>query len=154
MLSDYSEVILTIEEREHGRLAAMKEQDVSKPVVEGKWSRKEILGHLIDSASNHHQRFVRALLDDRLEFPSYVQTDWVRVQAYGDESWRLLVDLWSAYNLHLAHVIADLPPEKLAIRCKIAEEEPTTLQELIKEYVQHLEHHLEQLKANDGHSSQ
>lgn len=147
MPPDYSEIILSIEEREHLRLAGMKEQDVSKPVGPGKWSKKEILGHLIDSASNNHQRFIRALLEESLEFPSYAQTDWVSVQSYGEESWQLLVDLWSAYNLHVAHVIADLPPERLATRCKIGDKDPITLQELISEYVSHMEHHLKQLSG-------
>lgn len=144
---DFSEIILSIEERERKRLAAMKEQDVSKPLSKGKWSKKEILGHLIDSASNNHQRFVRASIADGLEFPSYVQTDWVQMQDYADESWNLLVDFWSAYNLHLAHVIANAPPEKLSVKCRIGDEEPLTLEELIGEYVRHMEHHLKQLNG-------
>lgn len=144
---DFSEIILSIEERERKRLAAMKEQDVSKPLSEGKWSRKEILGHLIDSASNNHQRFVRALLADELEFPSYVQTDWVQMQDYGEESWNLLVDLWCSYNLHLAHVIASAPPDKLSVKCRIGDDDPLTLEDLIGEYVKHMEHHLKQLNG-------
>lgn len=147
MVLDYSEIILSIEEREHDRLVAMKNQDVSRPLSPGKWSKKEILGHLIDSASNNHQRFVRAQLSDKLEFPPYVQTEWVETQNYGDESWRLLVDLWSSYNLHLAHVIASIPPEKFSVVCRIGEDKPVTLEELIADYVRHMEHHLKQLNG-------
>jgi DinB superfamily len=147
MALDFSEIILSVEEREHDRLMMMKEQDVSTPISPGKWSRKEILGHLIDSASNNHQRFVRAQLSDRLEFPPYVQMEWVETQNYADESWRLLVDLWSAYNLHLAHVIANLPPEKLIVPCRIGERDVMTLEELIADYVRHMEHHLKQLNG-------
>ncbi len=144
---DFSEIILSIEERERKRLVEMKEQDVSRPVSEGKWSKKEILGHLIDSASNNHQRIVRALLQDELEFPSYVQADWVRVQDYEDESWKLLVELWCACNLHLAHVIASAPPEKLAVTCRIGEGGAMKLEDLIGDYVRHMEHHLKQLNG-------
>lgn len=144
---DFSEIILSIEEREHERLAAMKEQDVSGPPAAGKWSRKEILGHLIDSASNNHQRFVRALSVDTLEFPEYTQNEWVENQNYADESWRLLVDLWSAYNLHVAHVIANIPPEKMGTQCRIGGKNPVRLEDLIADYVKHMEHHLKQING-------
>lgn len=144
---DYSEIILSIEEREHDRLVAMKEQDVSKPLSPEKWSKKEIIGHLIDSASNNHQRFVRAQLSGNLEFPDYMQTDWVETQNYTEESWQLLVDLWCAYNLHLAHVIANIPPEKLTVPCKIGDDDSISLEKLIAEYIRHMEHHLKQING-------
>ncbi len=144
---DFSEIILSIEEREHEKLAAMKEQDVSNPAAPGRWSKKEILGHLIDSASNNHQRFVRALSDGRLEFPPYAQNEWVESQDYADESWRLLVDLWSAFNLHLAHIIAGIPPEKMDTQCKVGDKEPVRLEDLIADYVKHMEHHLKQING-------
>ncbi len=147
MTLDYSEIILSIEEREHDRLVAMKDQDVSRPLSPGKWSKKEILGHLIDSANNNHHRFVRAQLSGALDFPSYAGPEWVASQDYADENWRLLVDLWSAYNRHLAHVIANIPPEKLAVVCRIGENKPVTLEELIADYVRHMEHHLKQLNG-------
>src|SRR5437667_1705911 len=76
----------------------------------GKWSRKEILGHLVDSATNNHQRFVRASLDGSgLTFPGYLQDDWVRMQGYASAPWEQLVDLWAAYNQHLIRVISALP---------------------------------------------
>ncbi len=147
MTLDFSEVILSIEEREHERLMAIKESDASEPTGPGKWSKKEILGHLIDSASNNHQRFVRGQLSLGSELPSYVQDQWVEAQDYADESWRLLVDLWSAYNLHLAHVIANIPPEKLTTTLKIGQNPPMTLEEVIADYVRHMEHHLKQLNG-------
>jgi DinB superfamily len=147
---DFSEIILSIEEREHDRLIAMKEQDVSTALSPGKWSRKEILGHLIDSASNNHQRFVRAQISEGPDFPPYSQVEWVDTQNYADESWRLLVDLWSSYNLHLAHVIAGIPPDKLKVACKVGDKAPVTLEELIADYVRHMEHHLKQLNGSES----
>src|SRR5690349_9115925 len=69
------------------------------------WSAKQILGHLIDSATNNHHRFVRAQLSSELSFPGYEQDGWVRSQDYQARPWIHLVDFWILYNYHLAHVI-------------------------------------------------
>lgn len=73
------------------------------------WSKKEILGHLIDSASNNHQRFVRAAQNIALDFPTYNQNKWVEIQQYNLCEWENLIDLFYQYNLHLSHVIKFLP---------------------------------------------
>src|SRR5690242_21870218 len=73
------------------------------------WAPIEILGHLVDSAANNHQRFVRAQFTDELVFPGYEQNEWVSSQKYTDESWPELVQLWSSYNLHLQHVASVIP---------------------------------------------
>ena len=77
----------------------------------GKWSPKEIVGHLIDSAANNHQRFVRAQFTDNLVFPGYEQELWVSSQKYNEASWPELVQLWAAYSLHLSHVVSVMPEE-------------------------------------------
>jgi hypothetical protein len=119
--------------------------DPSVPLRPGAWSRKEILGHLIDSASNNHQRFVRASLQDSLEFPGYDQNGCVRVQAPNEADWGVLVSLWAAYNRYLAHVIAHLPASKLEAPCRIGSGDQVTLRFLAEDYVRHLVHHLEQI---------
>jgi DinB superfamily len=126
-------------------LCRISEQESTAPLKDGGWSRKEVLGHLIDSASNNHQRFVRAALQDALEFPGYEQNGFVRMQAPGEADWRGLVSLWAAYNRYLAHVIARLPESKLNTPCQIGSNEPVTLEFLAKDYVRHLVHHLEQI---------
>jgi hypothetical protein len=127
----------------------------------GKWSPREIIGHLIDSAQNNHGRFVRAQLSDDLVFTGYAQEDWVRVQRYEDRDWSALVDLWAAYNVHLAHVIAHIPTE-LAERPRrkhnlhelawqtVPADSPATLAYFMADYVGHLEHHLRQIWAATG----
>ena len=95
--------VRTVEEAA-ARLLSLTEDESRVPLAEGKWSAKEVVGHLIDSASNNHQRFVRAQLKEDLVFEGYAQDDWVRVQGYGEEPWPLVVNLWKFYNLHLAHV--------------------------------------------------
>ena len=127
------------------RLRAMPEAEVAPRPAPDRWSKKEILGHLIDSAGNNHQRFVRAILEGELDFPRYEQEGWARCQGYAEADWALLVDLWSAYNRHLAALIARFPPERLAAPCRIGGAEPMTLAALAEDYVRHLDHHLAQL---------
>ena len=132
-------------ERATGKLARIGETESAVPVAPGKWSRKQILGHLIDSAANNHQRFVRAQLESPLHFPGYAQEEWVSTQNYQEESWGYLVACWAGYNRHLLHVIAQIPSDKLNCQCVIGEGDPVTLEFLAEDYVRHLEHHLAQI---------
>lgn len=126
-------------------LLAISEHDSGMPILPGGWSRKQALGHLIDSASNNHQRFVRAALQDTLEFPAYDQDGCVRIAAPQEARWTTLVALWASYNRYLAHIIAHLPDAKLAVVCRIGSNQPVTLRFLAEDYLHHLSHHLEQL---------
>jgi hypothetical protein len=131
------------------KLRKVTESESRPPVLKGGWSRKQVIGHLIDSASNNHQRFVRAALQTSLEFPAYDQDGNVRVQAHQEADWFLLVALWAAYNRFLAHVIAHLPAAKLGTQCRIGSDEPVTLEFLATDYLAHLLHHLRQIDAAD-----
>src|ERR1041385_6569959 len=88
------------------------EADVTTRAVEGGWSRKQLLGHLIDSASNNHQRFVRALLQDEYRGPSYDQEGCVRVERFQELPWHTLLEFWAGYNRFLAHVLDEVPESK------------------------------------------
>jgi len=139
------------------RLTQFSEDDASRPHRPGKWTRKQILGHLIDSASNNHQRFVRAQLGGDLVFPGYEQERWVEVQRYADAPWPSLLLLWREFNLQIARVM-DAAPEavRLAPRAKhnfhqiafktFPQDEPVTLESFMVDYVDHLEHHLKQFE--------
>jgi hypothetical protein len=109
------------------------------------WSPKEIVGHLIDSAANNHQRFVRLMESGELTFPPYAQQNWVQRQAYQDADWTVLLSLWRAYNLHLAHVIRQIPEERLSSLCALGTSEPVTLCFLVEDYLSHLKLHVAQL---------
>ena len=63
------DIRITIEEASP-LLARMKPEVVSSKESAGKWSRKELLGHLIDSAANNHQRFVRASYNAAAALPN------------------------------------------------------------------------------------
>ena len=129
------------------RFLELKDDDVRQRPAKGKWSKKEILGHMVDSACNNHQRFVLAQLSSELRFPAYNQSGWVRVQNYEEESWPSLVQFWSSYNRHLLHVMTSIPAERLKGLCFVGEDEPVTLEFLIRDYVRHVNHHAEQIRA-------
>jgi DinB superfamily len=128
-------------------LRRVSEDDSATPVLPGGWSRRQLLGRLIDSASNNHQRFVRAALADSLDFPGYDTPGSVAVQHVESAGWGMLVDLWASYNRYLANVIRRLPATKLAVPCRIGSREPVTLGFLVEDYVRHLVHHLGQIGA-------
>jgi hypothetical protein len=139
-----SQRILACVERAMTLLPALSDEETHRRAAPDKWSKKEILGHLIDSASNNHQRFVRALSSTEVVLPGYAQTEWVKGQDYEHESWTDIVGLWASLNRHLAHVIERIPEEKTGVRCRIGERD-LALGELIPDYVAHLEHHLKQI---------
>lgn len=109
------------------------------------WSKQEILGHLIDSAANNHQRFVRGAHNAAADFPPYQQTRWVEVQAYNSMNWVELVEFFTHYNFHLCRVIAALPEAILDNPCHIGQEKPVTLGFVIEDYLRHLRQHLEEI---------
>jgi hypothetical protein len=109
-----------------------------------KWTKKEILGHLIDSAANNHQRFVRAQYGDKTPI-SYAGDSWVKTQDYKSAEIKILIGLWVNYNLHLVYVISKIPADKYKVLFNADAKEPVTLKWMIKDYVRHLEHHLTQI---------
>ena len=107
--TDYVDDFITTVRTASARLARVADDDAAKRPASDKWSAKEIIGHLIDSASNSHQRFVRATWQDDLVFPGYAQEAWVIAQQYQTAPWRQLVTLWTAFNYHLARVMRATP---------------------------------------------
>ncbi|PWV57071.1 GNAT family N-acetyltransferase [Chitinophaga sp. S165] len=115
-------------------------------VSRGKWSPKEIIGHLIDSAINNNVRFIRSQQISLLEIPGYTQDFWVKGQAWQLSSWQELIELWSGMNKHLALTIRAIPAGALQHLIKINENEPVTLEYVVTDYLEHLKHHLSQVK--------
>ncbi len=101
----------------------------SKPIP-AKWSKKEIVGHLIDSATNNHQRFVRAQFEQKPTI-SYNQNEWNKFN-------------WTVYNKHLLTIIKLIPKESMIKECNTGQNN-ITLEFLFDDYVNHLEHHLNQI---------
>jgi hypothetical protein len=127
------------------QLKNIPDKESEKPISPGKWSRKEIIGHLIDSASNNHQRFVRIQLVSNFSFPGYEQEKWVKLQNYQVEPWIELIELWKNYNLHLLHVVSAIPEEIMKRTCKIGDKQPVSLFFLFNDYINHMKHHLGQV---------
>ena len=138
------------------RLKLIPEEQYRNRSSEEGWAPIEIVGHLIDSAANNHQRFVRAQFTDDLVFPGYEQEKWVSAQRYFNESWTEVIQLWRSYNLHLAHTASMIATDALTKQRTrhtldqiafntVPSDEATTLEYLIRDYVDHLRHHLDQI---------
>lgn len=108
----------------------------------GKWSKKEIIGHLIDSAGNNQQKFVRTMQQETVNFPGYQQDDWVNLQQYQQEEWKDLLKMFEAANRHIAHIIDHIPESCLSHTIVIGESSPFTLAFIVSDYPEHLKHHL------------
>lgn len=116
-----------------------------KPAPE-KWSNKEVIGHLIDSACNNHQKFLRTMqAENHLNFIGYDQDFWVKTQQYNQRDWSELINLWKSYNQHLAHLMMQIPDEALSKTISIQDGDKIDLAFLIADYVAHLKHHLRQI---------
>lgn len=129
------------------RLRALPADLVGRKPAPGKWSPKEELGHLIDSAANNHQRMVRARLEDRPALPGYDGNAWVMLHGYQSRDWDELIDIWQAVNLQLIAAVRGGGPEGRARECTVGEETaggsgPTTLGAVLDDYLRHLLHHL------------
>ena len=159
-MQDYVTRLMKVVETATPLLMTIEDEASARQPAPNKWSAREIVGHLIDSASNNHQRFVRAQFTDDLIFPGYEQDRWVDVQHYRDAPWRELVTLWAAFNRHIARVMAAVPNEartkprrkhtlhQLASQ-PIPEDTPATLDYFMRDYVGHLEHHLKQILGSE-----
>ena len=127
-----------------GKIRAIKDTDFIHRPAPGKWSRQEILGHLLDSAANNHQRFVRGRVEN-VPTISYNSDAWVSAQQYQHQDRQLMLQLWEAYNRHLAAIVQVIPEDDLLKCCKYADGTVLPLQFLIEDYVHQLEHHLQQI---------
>ena len=107
-----------------------------------KWSKKEILGHLIDSAQNNIRRFVVAQYDERPKIV-YNQDKWVAIVNYQHYNLPDLISLWYLLNKHICQVLKSMSPEMAKRESET--EELHTLEWLAQDYIKHLLHHLHQV---------
>lgn len=118
---------------------------VETRVTPSAWSRKEELGHLLDSAANNHQRIVRAQLEDKPVMPGYEQNRWVAANAYQRRDWRELIEVWQALNRQLLAAAEAVPDAFWSRTLTVAGSEPLTLQFVFDDYVAHMLHHLKHI---------
>lgn len=124
-------------------LYRLDETMVSVKPAPTKWSKKEIIGHLIDSATNNHQRFIRGQFED-LPRITYNQDDWNTHSYHQGIKTSQLIAFWEIYNRQLLAIISNIPRDHLSRQVNTGQM-TYSLEFLINDYVEHLEHHLKQL---------
>lgn len=132
----------------HGALLAVPRALADSPWRPGGWTRKQIVGHLLDSAANNRQRFVRATIDGTFAGPGYKQEAWVNAHGYAEQSWDDLLLWWSAEHQMLMAVVNRIPEDRLEAMCRVGDDEPVTLRFLIEDYIRHQRHHLVQITSS------
>ena len=134
-------------ERLRAELAATPAELADTPWRTGGWTRKQIVGHLLDSAANNRQRFVRAATDGRYAGPKYGQDAWVAAHGYAEQDWETLLRWWQTEHEILAAVVDRIPEERLGAECVVGENAPVTLKFLIEDYLEHQRWHFGQLSV-------
>ncbi|MES3018450.1 MAG: DinB family protein [Bacteroidota bacterium] len=129
-----------------GRFAQFSEDEFCSSPGPGRWSKKQILGHLIDSAANNHQRFIRAQFED-VPFIVYDQNKWNEFSYHDKTQTSQLISFWYFYNMQLAHLARHIPEENWKRLCSMGGPDPVSLEFVFDDYVSHLEHHLTQIVA-------
>ena len=136
----------------------LHDTQMSKPRVDGGWSRKEILGHLVDSANVNHQRVIESALSGSIVFAGYQHREWVELNGYQDLEWEEIVTLWCAVNMQFCLMINRISTEVIdtvhqehsyettAFR-ELASGESSTLGYLIEDYFAHMKYHMDQIMS-------
>jgi hypothetical protein len=128
-------------------LLALKPALADTPWREGGWTRKEIVGHLLDSAANNRQRFVRAAIDGHYTGPQYAQDGWVTAHGYTTQTWATLLRWWQVEHEILAATVDRIPENRLQASCVVGGDAPVSLRFLIEDYIRHQRWHLAQLNS-------
>jgi hypothetical protein len=134
----------------HRALVAVPEKLADVPWREGGWTRKQIVGHLLDSATNNRQRFVRATSEGFFNGRNYEQDAWVAAHGYADQTWDTLLGWWEAEHEILMAVVDRIPADRLDAPCVMDADTAVTLRFLIEDYVTHQRWHLKQMLATSS----
>jgi len=138
------------------KLEEIEEADFLYKASSKKWSKKEILGHLIDSAFNNHRRFILAQLQDDLVFEGYDQDKWVELNGYQNQSTDQLISTFRSLNLQIVRLISQIDASVLNTKTtnhnfheicmvRVSEGDLSSIKYLIEDYIFHLEHHISQI---------
>lgn len=137
------QILRTIIDTELKRFEIISEDEWVYKASSEKWSRKEILGHLCDSAFTNIRRFVVTQYKEN-ENIVYDQDEWVKAQNYQNIHAAEVINLWKSLNYQIVHIVENIPDEVLQRTCDTSKTTPEilTLEVLIKGYIDHLHHHL------------
>jgi RimJ/RimL family protein N-acetyltransferase len=132
------------------RCLTITDRGASMPIRDGEWNAKQLLGHLIDSALNNHQRLIRVqinghLTDGVLRIDGYEQDNWVAANGWNDRSWTDLITLWEAVNRQLVWLVKRFPEHAWRVPVALSAAAPVPLEDLL-DYIEHLDAHLEDLR--------
>lgn len=156
---NYVKILAGIIGRYMGEIHAIPESEYRPKPAPGKWSKIEILGHLVDSAYNNHRRFLQAAYQDHLIFDGYDQDEWVIRNQYNNRMMHDVIGCWISTNSQLSYCIDGLPQDIIFRKTKnhsfhkmcfnlIPEGQESSLDYLMWDYVDHMEYHLAQLLPN------
>lgn len=143
--------ILQLMEEWEPRLLSLSEEMISQRTNIQNRSIRQILGHLVDSASNNTHRIVHMQYrESPMSFPNYAtggnNDRWIAIQNYQMENWHDLVQLWKYSNLHLVHVIRCVNLSKLGNQWQSSDTKLISLEENIEGYLPHLALHLKEIE--------
>lgn len=141
VMKTYAKELQTIIAESQTWLAQIDEAQ-AKRIAGSRWMVKEIVGHLIDSACNNHQRWIRLQQGNLLGFPPYDQNHWVARAGYAQMPWKPILELWLSYNAMLVELIAHIDERMQGNYWELPER---TLAFLVRDYFRHVRHHLQQI---------
>ncbi len=144
MTSDHIQRLQYLCKKLPGLLIQIPDHELNYKPAPNRWSKKQILGHLIDSATNNHQRFVRAQFED-VPLIIYNGDKWNECSYHEKIGTSQLISFWALYNLHLAEIVKNIPAENLKKECLMGFDKAVSLEFVFDDYVRHLEHHLKQI---------
>jgi len=128
----------------------LDEKVISIPRNSQNRSIKQIVGHMIDSASNNTHRIIHLQYrESPLEFPNYAtygnNDRWISIQNYQEEDWHTMVNLWKYIHLHFLHVVKNVNTEKLSNQWIADENELVSLEEMLLDFPRHFHLHLNEI---------
>jgi hypothetical protein len=113
-----------------------------------KWSKKEILGHLIDSAIHNLVRFTEInYVEKPYHHRPYSQIDLVNLNQYQTMDTNELIQLWLSLNKQIIRVFKNIDKKALDFQIILSDQSVIDLRFLMTDYVEHLEYHINQINS-------
>ncbi len=130
-----------------GKLSGLQEEQITQRLNRQGRNIKQLVGHMIDLASNNHQWMVRLQYINNLQLPDFRHHSdlWISIQQYQQEDWKEMLELWKSYNFHIAHLIKYVDPSCLNNCWTDGEKEPLRLLDLIYDYLAHLRYSINEI---------